>query len=67
MIYDARMLETLFKSYKKHPKAISAHRVSLILFDSQGKPLPCSRWILPYKAFKDTPSLQLMAIGARGI
>ena len=66
-IYSPDTLEKLFESYKKFPKAISAHRCSLILFDNQGELLPCSRWVLPCELILDEPSLQLMPIGSQGI
>lgn len=65
--YDEDMILRLFESYQRFPKAVSANRVSLILFDADGNLLPCSRWILPFQKLCDKPSMQLMAIGSRGI
>ena len=65
--YDPRMVETLYKSYKKFPNAISAEKVTLILFDKEGKLMPCSEWIITHVALTEEPSLQLMALGNRGI
>lgn len=65
--YDPRMIDTLYQSYRKFPNAVSAEKVMLIIFDKEGRLMPCSEWVVSYAALADEPSLQLMALGNRGV
>lgn len=67
MYYDTDMIRRLYESYQRYSNAVSANCVSLMLFDADGNLLPCSRWIIPFQKICGKPSMQLMAIGSRGI
>ena len=44
VIYEYDLVENLYNSYKKYPKAISGTRVRLISFDSKGKIDSYNKW-----------------------
>ncbi|MEH7746760.1 hypothetical protein V7659_17200 [Neobacillus drentensis] len=67
IIYDKYMIEDLYKSYLKHPKAVSAKRVHKIKFDSEKKVLPYLKWGYDTKELIDIESLELVATGCGGI
>ena len=65
-VYPRNTVESLIKSYLKHPTAVSARRVHKITFDEQGKIKPYERWLKEYR--KETKeSNELIAVGVGGI
>lgn len=65
VVYPTNWVSTLYESYKKYPKAISARRVHYINCDEEK--------LLPYDSWKDqcrnihSPSMRLIATGNSGV
>lgn len=66
--YNLNLVEELIKSYEKYPLAISSIRVHKIKFDSEGMPLPYSKWDKDYDG-EDAyiPNMELFATGCGGV
>ena len=67
VIYDARLVERLMLSYRKHPDCISCMRANLILFTKDGELRRYENWTLGYKALLDIPTYQLLPTGVGGV
>ena len=67
IIYDKNMIEDLYNSYLRHPKAVSAKRVHRITFDRNNKILPYLNWDYNTRDIVDEESLELVATGCAGI
>ena len=66
--YSPYMIEKLLDSYKKHPTAVSAMRVHLMIRDRKNptRIAPYSEWKKEYSSWLLTPSLQLFATSGAG-
>lgn len=67
IIYDRNMIDDLYKSFIKHPKAVSAKRVHEITFHDNKKPKPYLEWKIGTKEIIDVESFALIATGCGGI
>lgn len=67
LYYERDLVERLYESYEKHPKAISAARTHLITFDKYGKISPYNEWKWEYSQIIDQPSTLLIATGVGGV
>lgn len=67
VIYDKYMIDDLYQSYLRHPKAISAKRVHGMKFDEKKRILSYNQWEYEKNDCIDIESLQLMATGCGGI
>jgi glycosyltransferase involved in cell wall biosynthesis len=71
--YNKRIIECLFESYKRFPKAVSAAKARKIQFDKNGEPLPYKKWRRPLRKWLRTnknklaPQNSLFAVGVGGI
>ena len=65
VLYPGDLIETLFLSYEKQPKAISAMRAHRMLF-RDGKILPYNDWGFESN-YTDEPVFDLMATGVGGV
>lgn len=65
VIYDRRLIESLIKSYYKHPNAVSARRVHRMT-KSHGKLQSYNNWDFECTLIRE-PSMDLMAVGVGGI
>lgn len=65
--YSSNLVETLVRSYLKHPDCISCTRAELMMFRKKGEMRTYKRWIHNYKILKDIPSYQLMPVGLGGV
>lgn len=66
LLYHPQLLDRLYNSYLRHPKAVSAARAHLITI-SEGKGiLPYKYWIKEIDAHIDEPSMQLLCTGGAG-
>lgn len=66
VIYDAGRLESLYKSYLRYPRAISAGRVHKITFDQNGNLKPYLEWEFECDTIQ-YPSTKLFATGVGGV
>lgn len=66
VVYPRKTVESLMKSYDRHPYAVSARRVHKITFTEEGKIAPYEEWLKEYRKEK-TESTALMAVGVGGI
>jgi len=66
ILYATDMVEILYKSYLKHPLAISALKTHLIKLENESL-APYSKWIHWCTVITDTPSMLLMAVGVGGV
>ncbi len=66
LVYDDRLIESLYASYCRHPNAISAARTHLMRFDGRGELLPYRCWRMDYSGIIDTPSMALFATTGAG-
>ena len=66
-LYPETLLENLYQSYLRHPNAVSAARVHLMILSEQGKVLPYGDWIKETDFCLDQPSMQLFATGVGGV
>lgn len=67
IIYDRHLIRDLYKSYLRHPNAVSARRVHKIKFGENKKVLPYSKWDYDTKELRDIESTKLVATGCGGI
>ncbi len=67
VVYDARLVERLMLSYRKHPDCISCMRANLILFTKDGALRRYENWTSRYIVLLDTPSYQLLPTGVGGV
>ena len=68
LYYDSCLIKNLYKSYLKHPHAVSAMRVNLIKLNSDGTALlPYAEWSIQYRELINIPSMKLIATGVGGI
>lgn len=65
IIYPADLLETLYESYRKYPRAISAMRGHRLCFD-QNVLLPYNEWEWNTR-HTDEPSMDILATGVGGV
>jgi len=65
ILYDDNLIETLFNSHRKHPKAVSAMRAHRILF-SDKKVLSYNDWGFE-STYTDMPAFDLIATGVGGV
>ena len=65
--YSPYMLQSLYASYLRYPKAVSTVRAHLIIVDEQNHILPYTRWIQETDACMHLPSMQLLATGGAGV
>lgn len=70
LTYPKNMIELLYHSYEKHPRAISASRAHLISFGASGDVLPYNDWIYEapskFPQLVNNPSMQLFATTGAG-
>lgn len=66
LLYANDMVEKLYLSYQKYPKAISCMRVHLIQFDEQGNVLPYIEWKQENSDFIGIPRTDLFATTGAG-
>ena len=66
LLYPEHMLENLYQSYLRHPKAVSAVRAHLMLFSQAGEIRPYNEWVKETDVCRDQPSMQLFATGGAG-
>lgn len=66
LVYSEDMIESLFKSYLKFPKAVSAMRTHLMLVDAYGNIEPYVRWHKDYTRIIHQPCMQLLATTGAG-
>lgn len=67
IVYDKNLLDDLYASYKKHPKAVSAKRVHKIKFDKNNNVKKYCDWDIATKRYTDLESKELVATGCGGI
>lgn len=66
ILYPADMVETLYDSYLKFPKAISCLRAHLVMFTKEGQLEPYRNWFKEVNKI-ELPSMDLCATGCSGI
>ncbi len=66
LYYDLDIVERLYDSYHRFPKAISALRAHWMKFDTQGKLLPYEQWSKCVSEPLLTPSMRLFATTGGG-
>lgn len=64
--YSPTLLEDLYQSYLRHPKAVSAARTHLVILKEDGSPMPYRDWVKETDTCQDEPSMQLFATGGAG-
>jgi len=67
ILYSSDLIEVLYQSYQKHPKAVSARRCHLINFDENGSIKKYNEWLYKYSNLIDTPSMLLFPTGVGGV
>lgn len=65
--YFPDTVEVLYKSFLRHPQAVSCLRANRITFDVRKRINPYSRWVLNEQEFVDIPLMDLMAVGVGGV
>lgn len=65
--YSDDLVEVLYRSYLKFPRAISALRVHEITFDADGHILPYSMWDQCCSKYIGEPRMRLLATGVSGV
>lgn len=65
IIYDSDVVESLVRSYKKHPNCISARRVHMITYNNKGCINKYKQWRYEYK-YETSPNKDLFATGGGG-
>lgn len=65
--YFPDTLEVLYKSFLRHPLAVSCLRANKITFNYENRINPYSEWVLNEKGYVDIPLMDLMAVGNGGI
>lgn len=66
VVYPPDLIESLYKTWKKHPDCVCARRVHRILFNDDGFIKPYNEWQFEYTAEKN-PSDELFATGVGGV
>ena len=66
VLYEKDVIESLCRSYLKHPQAVSARRVHLIKYQPNGLPMPYKKWEYEYKGLK-APSKNLFFTTGAGV
>ena len=66
VLYAPDLIEILYHSYLRHPKAVSALRTHLMMFSERYGIFPYEKWILKYNRIVDCPSQQLFCTGCAG-
>ena len=66
IIYEPDTIESLYNSYLKNPDCVSARRVHMMRYRSNGQPLPYNQWGLECKDIK-VPSKDLFFITGFGV
>ena len=66
-IYNCKLIETLVKSYIKHPTMVSANRVHLMTFDEDGRLNSYKDWIYEYPNHVGNFSFKYFATGVGGV
>lgn len=64
--YSETLLEDLYQSYLRHPRAVSAARTHLVILGEDGAPMPYRDWVKETDTCMDQPSMQLVATGGAG-
>lgn len=67
VLYPSNMIETLYRSYLKHPDAVSAMRTHLMIYDRKMRFLPYKRWVRDYDDCIGKASHQLFCTGCGGV
>ncbi len=65
--YPKYTLDALYRSYLLHPRAVSAMRAHLMLFNERKELLPYQQWIMETDQCVYQPSMQLIATGVGGV
>jgi hypothetical protein len=65
--YEKNFIGCLYRSYKKHPKAVSARRTHIITFEKSSRMKPNFKWGINYSEIIDQPSMRLFALGVGGV
>ena len=66
VVYPPRTIESLMKSYRRHPNAVSARRVHQITFEKDGRVAPYEKWKKEFRKEKEESSA-LIAVGVGGV
>ena len=66
MYYHPELIETLYRSYIQHPKAVSCTLVNLICAENE-EVLPYAQWRKDYIVAEDTELMDLLPVGAGGV
>ena len=66
ILYPSDMIERLYDSYLRHPNAVSAMRVHLMVYDEKTGILPYHAWLWNYKEAAGIESMQLFHTGGAG-
>ena len=67
LYYPPDLIEKLYASYLKHPNAVSAMRVHLMVYDEKTGILPYNAWVMGYKEAEGIESMQLFHTGNAGV
>lgn len=67
ILYHNDTIEILYKSYLKHPEAVSALRTHLITFNGEGILNPYNVWRQRWSRLIDVPTIKLFATGVGGV
>ncbi len=65
--YTNDLIEELYNSYKRHPKAVSARRCHLITFDENFVIKKYNEWLYKHSKLIDIPSMLLFPTGVGGV
>lgn len=66
-VYQKDMVRVLMKSYRRHPRCVSAMWALEIGFDPDGNPAPFLTWARECDHMKGIPSHRLLPIGVSGV
>ncbi|MCQ2603527.1 MAG: glycosyltransferase [Spirochaetia bacterium] len=66
ILYDNKLLESLYISYLLHPDCISTLRTHLMLFNKDGSIKSYNDWVHSYDYCLNIPSMALLATGVGG-
>jgi PST family polysaccharide transporter len=64
--YNKKFVESMYKSYTKHPDSVSARRVHRMMIKDRRELSSYNEWEFEYKKIKK-PSLELVAAGSAGV
>lgn len=67
VLYPKDMIEHLYRSYLKHPGAVSAFRAHLMMMSETDEVLPYRLWPKEFDTFLSSPMMQLCPTGVSGI